>query len=162
MSRDRARSMNMSSWKIEDLVPHKASMSLLDEVLDANDISARAAVRIAEDSLLFDASLGGVPASTGIEYMAQAIAMFAGAQARRAGSVPAVGFLLGTRRFVAHVPVFALGALLEICVEQELRDDQMAAFNCRILEGGDILVEARLSVFQPNDVEEFLKADGNE
>ncbi len=154
--------MSDVSWNVDELVPHKASLSLLDEALAADDAGARAGVRIAENSLLYDAGLGGVPASTGIEYMAQAIAMFAGAQARRAGGVPAVGFLLGTRRFVAHEPVFILGAWLEIIVEQELRDDQMAAFSCKIQEGERLLAEARLSVFQPNDVEAFLKADGNE
>lgn len=154
--------MSALSWDIEELVPHKESLSLLDEALAADDVSARAGVRIAENSLLYDAGLGGVPASTGIEYMAQTIAMFAGAQARRAGGAPAVGFLLGTRRFVAHEPIFILGAWLEIIVEQELRDDQMAAFSCKISESDHLLAEARLSVFQPNDVELFLKADRNE
>ncbi|HBM88001.1 MAG TPA: 3-hydroxylacyl-ACP dehydratase [Rhodobiaceae bacterium] len=154
--------MNMIPWKVEELVPHKASMSLLDEAVAADDESARAAVQIAESSLLFDAGIGGVPASAGIEYMAQTVAMFAGAQARRRGEAPAVGFLLGTRRFVAHEPVFILGARLDVFVEQELRDDQMAAFSCKILEGEALLAEARLSVFQPHDIEMFLKAGGNE
>lgn len=154
--------MSALPWNIEELVPHKASLSLLDEALSADEVGARAGVRIAENSLLYEAALGGVPASTGIEYMAQTIAMFAGAQARRAGGVPAVGFLLGTRRFVAHEPVFMLGAWLEIAVEQELRDDQMAAFACKILEEDRLLAEARLSVFQPDEVDLFLKADGNE
>lgn len=152
----------MIPWKIDELVPHKASMSLLNEVLAVDDESARAAVQIAENTLLYDAAIGGVPASTGIEYMAQTVAMFAGAQARRAGATPSVGFLLGTRRFVAHAPVFTLGARLEIFVEQELRDDQMAAFSCKILEGAALLAEAPLSVFQPHDVEMFLKAGRNE
>ena len=146
-------------WQLTELVPHKASLSLLDDVLEAGNEGARAGVRIAEDSLLYDRSLGGVPAYAGIEYMAQTIAMFAGAEARRAGKPPAVGFLLGTRRFTAHVPVYRLGAYLEITVTQDLRDDQMAAFACTICENGTPLAEARLSVFQPRDVEEFLGVD---
>lgn len=151
--------MKTFSWTVDELVPHKATMSLLDEALEADDEHAQAAVRIAEDTLLYDARLGGVPASIGIEYMAQTIAMFAGAQARRLGQGPAVGFLLGSRRYVAHVPVFGLAARLMIDVVQELRDGQMAAFSCQISENGDLLAEARLSVFQPNDIEAFLGAD---
>ena len=154
-------------WKIEELVPHTATMSLLDEALSADEEDARAAVRIAEDSLLYDSKQGGVPAWAGVEYMAQTIAMFAGAQARHAGGRPAVGFLLGTRRFIAHVPCYKLASRLEVAVTQEFRDDQMAVFDCRIscrvscqVEGEEnVLAEARLSVFQPDDIAEFLGMD---
>ncbi len=88
--------------------------------------------------------------------MAQTIAMFAGVEARRVGRQPAVGFLLGTRRYIAHVPAFRLGAHLIVDVDQDFRDDQMAAFSCSITEGADRLAEARINVFQPHDIESFL------
>ena len=40
---------------------------------------------------------GQVPAWVGIEYMAQAIAAWAGCRARAAGKPPQLGFLLGSR-----------------------------------------------------------------
>ena len=141
---------------INQLIPHSGTMSLLQEAIAATEETARAGLRIAEDSLLYRPDLGGVPSWVGIEYMAQTVAMFAGVEARRAGGQPAVGFLLGTRRYVANVPTFRLGAHLIVDVEQDFRDEQMAAFSCTIVDGTDCLAEARLNVFQPRDIESFL------
>lgn len=142
---------------VRELVPHKSTMLLLGEALAADETGARAALRVAEDSLLYDPALGGIPAWAGLEYMAQTVALYAGAQARKAGQAPAVGFLLGTRRFEAHVPCYKLAARIEIEVRQEFRDDQMAVFDCWIREAEALLAEARLSVFQPHDAAAFLE-----
>jgi hypothetical protein len=38
-----------------------------------------------------------------------------------------------------------------------LSEQGLAVFNCRILLGGEVVAEALMNVFQPNDVEGFLK-----
>src|SRR5204863_4226908 len=103
---------------------------------------AVAEVDVAPDSLFAQAD--GVPAWVGIEYMAQTIAAWAGGRARRAGREPAVGFLLGSRRYQAHRPAFACGQTVRICTRCEfIGDNGLGQFACRIEDmAGQRLAEA--------------------
>jgi predicted hotdog family 3-hydroxylacyl-ACP dehydratase len=133
---------------MDDYVPHRGAMSLLDAVerVDEHGIVARVAVPAGG---LF-ASAAGVPAWVGIEYMAQAVAAWSGARARTAGGSPRIGFLLGTRRYEARVPLFAAGALLQVSAQCELiADNGLGMFDCRITHEGRELATGRLSVFEP-------------
>jgi predicted hotdog family 3-hydroxylacyl-ACP dehydratase len=142
-------------WCLEELLPHGRSMVLLDAVIDAGDDWARAAVRIAEDSLFYDPQLKGVPAWVGLEYMAQTVALYSGVQARRAGQAVKLGLLLGTRRYEAAAASFALGSWLTIHAAREWDDGQMAVFDCT-LAGERPLASARINVYLPDDLQAFL------
>jgi predicted hotdog family 3-hydroxylacyl-ACP dehydratase len=133
---------------MDEWVPHRGAMSLLDRVehVDGNEVVAWVTVPV--DGLFVGA--GGVPAWVGIEYMAQAVAAWSGARARSAGGSPKIGFLLGSRRFEAHEPVFPSGAVLRISAHCELiGENGLGMFDCRIECDGRELARARLSVFQP-------------
>jgi len=133
---------------MDEWVPHRGAMSLLDgvEQVDEHGIVARVAVPGAG---LF-ASAAGVPAWVGIEYMAQAVAAWSGARARAAGGSPRIGFLLGTRRYEARVPEFAAGARLLVQAHCELiGENGLGMFDCRITHEGRELAVGRLSVYEP-------------
>ncbi|MBE0531777.1 MAG: 3-hydroxylacyl-ACP dehydratase [Rhodospirillales bacterium] len=140
-------------WPVEHLLPHAPPMVLLDEVIgyDTDSILAVATIGTGHPFLAGD----GVPAHVGIELMAQACGAFAGAEALAAGEAVRVGFLLGTRRFEAHVPLFRVGERLEISARVALRDDEMACFDCEIRRTGAVVAEARLNVYQPKDLGTF-------
>ncbi|TLM75660.1 hypothetical protein ACONUD_16170 [Microbulbifer harenosus] len=142
-------------YSAEELVPHSGDMSLLEEVLEVAEETLRARVKVRDDGIF---SRGNrVPAYVGIEYMAQAVAAFSGYHARQAGKPVELGFLLGTRRFNTTVAWFACGSTLEIAVERLLQaDNGMATFECR-LTGEGVEQSARLNVFQPDNIEEYLK-----
>ncbi len=138
----------MDAW-----VPHRGPMNLLDGVAhcDADGIVAR--VRVPEQGLFLGAD--GMPAWVGIEYMAQAVAAWSGARARAGGGSPRIGYLLGSRRYEARVPVFEIGAQLDVHAQCELRGDNgLGMFDCRIEAGGQVLATGRLSVFEPQDQED--------
>jgi len=100
-----------------------------------------------------------VPAWIGIEYMAQAIAAWAGCRALARGEPARIGLLLGTRRYHGSVGHFAIGAQLRIEARRELfGDNGMGMFSCRILEGESELARAQVSVFEPPDPTAFLEA----
>ena len=142
-------------YSAEELVPHSGDMSLLDELLEVAEetLSARLTVR---DDGIFSRDRS-VPAYVGIEYMAQAVAAFSGYHAREAGKPVELGFLLGTRRFTTNVATFPCRARLHIAVERLLQaDNGMATFECR-LTGEGIEQLARLNVYQPDNIEEYLK-----
>lgn len=150
--------MNAPYPDIADLVPHAGPMVLLGRVLDASEQHLCAEVRISAASVF--ASADGVGAWVGIEYMAQAIAAHAGLLARERGEPVRVGFLLGARRYHCEQVQFALGSVLHVHVQHVLQGENgLAAFECRIADGaaGADLATATITVFQPDNVNEFLQ-----
>lgn len=148
----------MSIWPVAELLPHAGAAILLDEVLAFDDDRLLASATIRADGLYRDHS-GNLPAWAGIEIMAQAVAAWAGCQARSAGKPVQLGFLLGTRRYACTVDAFAPGLALRIDIERSLQADSgMGVFDCRLLHADACLAHARLTVYQPPDAAAFLKA----
>jgi predicted hotdog family 3-hydroxylacyl-ACP dehydratase len=151
---------------IEALVPHSGAMLLLDRVLEADTESLRAEVRIHAGSQF--AGDGGVGSWVGVEYMAQAVAAHAGYLAHLKGEPVKPGLLLGSRRYSTTRPLFPFGATLHVHVRQVLRGDNgLGAFECGIAiaagaeHQGEAVASATLTVFQPDDVNEFLQGINN-
>ncbi len=141
-------------WSVSELLPHSGEMIVIDDVLAVGADWVESGVRIGEDSLLYEPG-AGVPVWTGIEYMAQTVAMYAGIEAKRSGSDIKIGLLLGTRRFEAMTEYFVLGDYLRIHARQEWCNDQMAVFDCNI-ESESRLATARINVYQPQDIASVL------
>ncbi len=144
----------MDAW-----VPHRGPMNLLDGVDHCDEAGIVAHVRVPREGLfLID---DGMPAWVGIEYMAQAVAAWSGARARAGGGSPRIGYLLGSRRYEAAVPVFETGALLHVHAQCELMGDNgLGMFDCRIVQGERVLATARLSVFEPQPDQDSDQEDG--
>ena len=146
--------------QIAALVPHAAPMLLLDRVISVDADKLCAQVAIGDDSLFLTGTETGVGAWVGIEYMAQAIAAWAGYHAQQRGEAVRIGFLLGSRRYDASVPYFATGSTLHVEVEKLLQaDNGLGSFACSIRDADSQqqLAQATISVFQPHDAREFLQ-----
>ena len=145
----------MKLWPIAEVVPHRDAMCLLDEMtrLESHGIACTMIVR---KGGLFNDSEGALPAWTGVELMAQAIAAWAGAQARNEQRPVRLGFLLGTRQYQSNVDAFPVGTVLRVEANQTFHDDNgMGSFACRI-SAPDIEATAQLSVFSPPDADRFF------
>ncbi|MGJ4748594.1 hypothetical protein ACQV5M_19690 [Leptospira sp. SA-E8] len=143
--------MQTTFQPIEHYIPHRRGMMLIDRLLAADDETASCELTVRE-GLFSDG--GGVPAYVGIEYMAQAVAAWAGAGHARHGRIPRPGFLLGTRRYETRVGLFPLGQKLHVEVQCELRGDNgLGMFTCKILDAltGEELAQARVSVFEQTE-----------
>jgi predicted hotdog family 3-hydroxylacyl-ACP dehydratase len=141
---------SLSSGHIERLIPHRGATRLLDRVLHVGDDQVVAEVDVPFDGLFVRD--GAVPSWVGIEYMAQAVAAWAGARARKQGGEPRAGLLLGTRRYEAHCDAFASGARLRIEAQCELIGaNGLGQFDCRITLDGRELAASRISVLDPPD-----------
>ena len=148
------------NWHIQDLVPHADAMCLLDRVLAADDETLSAELTIAPSHLFLDSAGpgSGVGGWVGIEYMAQAVAAWAGVQARQRGEAPRIGFLLGSRRYACSRAGFASGETLRIEVQREFEaDNGMSQFACQIFIGPESVAQASLTVFGPEDPRAFLE-----
>lgn len=144
-------------WEIEALIPHRGAMRLIDRLIDWDAEAIRVGLRVPAQGPFHEAD--GVPAFVGIEYMAQAVAAWAGCQARTRGAEPPLGFLLGTRRYACTLAHFPPGMALTIEARCELMGENgLGAFACRILSGEEVLAEALISVFEPPDAAAFLEA----
>ena len=150
---------------IENYVPHRGEMLLLEQLLHADAETAVAQVVVPRDGLfLRDA---GMPSWVGIEYMAQTVAAWAGWQAVQARQPVKLGFLLGTRKYQARCGHFGAGSVLRVHVRRELLGDNgLGMFDCRILGQGcdeqeqeqEVLAQARISVYEPEDGSAYLHA----
>lgn len=143
-------------YEIERVVPHRGTMRLVDRLLAWDEDTVAVEVRVPLEGPFSHAE--GVPAWVGVEYMAQAIAAWAGCHARRAGREPSVGFLLGTRRYACAVTWFRPGARLRVEARRELLGENgLGMFACRILGDGEELATANVSVFEPPDAMAYLE-----
>ena len=131
---------------IAGFIPHSGRMILLDRIIgfDGHTLSVELLVR--DDGLLGNDKT--VPAWVGIEYMAQAVAAYAGIKSKLAGETIKLGFLLGTRRYTSNVASFAVGTALTIQVKNVIHDDKLGVFDCKI-HGAGIEISANLNVYQP-------------
>jgi len=142
---------SLTFGRIETLVPHRGGMRLVDRVLEVDDDHVLAEVDVPFDGLFVRD--GEVPSWVGIEYMAQAVAAWAGARAQRQGAAgPRPGLLLGTRRYEAHCGGFASGSRLRVEARCEfIAGNGLGQFDCRIVQDGRELAVARISVMDPSD-----------
>ena len=151
----------MSDVSIDRYVPHRGAMSLLDSVTTADDASIAARVTVRDDGLF--ETPDGVPVLLAVEYMAQAVAAFAGARSAARGEPVQLGLLLGVRNFVAAVPYLAPGDALEVAAALVLESTAgLAVFDCRVTNGAEVVATARLTVLRIGSLDDLRKtiADG--
>lgn len=144
---------------IENYVPHRGVMLLLDRLLQADADSAVAQLTVPRDGLFLQDA--GMPAWVGVEYMAQTIAAWAGWQALQRQQPVKLGFLLGTRKYQAHCSHFGPGTVLDVQVRSELvGENGLGVFDCVIRQNGgeQVLAQARISVYEPEDGNAYIHA----
>ncbi len=146
--------MEPCPWPIEDLLPHRAPLLLLDRGVAFTPLRFIAEVTPGSAHPL--AGEHGVPAHVGLELMAQTCGAHTGARAQATGEPVRMGVLLGTRRYQAFTDWFAFGQRLTITVQVALLEPPMGVYDCIIQQGDVTLAEASLSVYQPVSPETLL------
>ena len=144
--------------RIEELIPHKPPMILLDDVLSHADDATVCRVRIGPTSP-FVRSDGAVPSWVALEYMAQCTAAHAGLRARDGGRPVRPGFLLGSRKVVLHEARFRAGQELAVSAREAWTDGELASFECSVSDraSGAMLVECALVAYSPRRIEDVLE-----
>lgn len=138
------------TFDLEELIPHRKPMLLLDKALDVQENSAIAGVDISSGSSFYLEGQG-VPAWIGVEYMGQTAALIAGWQLKQGLTQPHLGLLLGTRKYSAYGAWFERGDQLRISAKEvAVVGEGLATFYCEICKVGrsDPLATAKLSVLR--------------
>ena len=145
---------------LEQLLPYRPPMILLDRMIDATDRGSMCEVTIGPQTLFIEPA--GVPAFVGLEYMAQAVAAYAGYKSFLADAPRAVGFLLGTPQLKTYCQFFDSGQTLQIQATHVWGDHELMQFRCTIHDAltGKLLQQADLHVFKPQDLHAFLAGVG--
>jgi len=145
---------------VEKLLPHSGDMVLIDQMIDYGDDYGVSKVKVDADSKFFEDNIGGIHAAIGLEWMAQTIAAIAGIEALQNNRPVQVGFLLGSRKYEPSKSVFKLCEEYVIHVKQLYREENgLGAFQCTIHQGDALIADAKLNVFAPDNVEQFLKGE---
>lgn len=141
-------------YTMEELLAHRAPMILVDDYVDDSfsDAGLTTKVTIRPTDVFFDATLGGTPPCTALEYMAQSVAAYVGLLAVQKGETPKLGFVLGSRALTLDLPCFAEGQTYTVQVEPQFSDDQFAAFATAIYdESQQCVASAILNVYRPDE-----------
>lgn len=151
--------MQAFEWQVAELIAHSGDKILLDEVLEYNHEALVARARVKSDSVYLRG--GAEPPWLGLEYMAQAVAAFAGLRRRHEGGEPIVGMLIGTRKYRCNLPQLPVGLHMTIAVKALLEDNEgLSVFQCRLQGLADeesLIAEANLNVYQPQDIDTYLQ-----
>lgn len=149
----------MNNYDIKQVLPHQAPMILIDTLAQYDVDSCRCTVTITPQSAFYNALKKGVPSYIGSEYMAQAIAAFAGAHALDDNDAVQIGFLLGSRKYKTMRSYFQLAEKLNITIKELYREDSgLRVFECEILTvENTVIAQANINVFQPKDPTAFIQ-----
>lgn len=134
-----------SGMAATELLYHEEPMVLLNRILSATAESACCQCRCDENNPFLLPGVG-VPPWVAIEFMAQCVAVSAGARAVIAGKRLPLGLLLGTMSLNLGNGCFQPGQDCRVESFTILSDDQgMGAHQCRVLVNGRVAAEARLT-----------------
>lgn len=143
-------------------LPHRSPMLLIDSVEAYDEASVRCRVSLGEQCALFRQADGTYPNSLFVEFMAQAVGMYAGIRDGadpESATPPRVGFLLGSRNVTLHQTELREGDVFDIearCVffgEESLPSQ----FDCTVTHEGTPSAQAVLTVYRPSDLQTFIR-----
>jgi predicted hotdog family 3-hydroxylacyl-ACP dehydratase len=147
-------------FDLEELLPHRAPMILIDRVLGVDGEEFRCGVSVRPESPFFED--GAVPAWVGLEYMAQAVGALAGCEGKAKGAGARPGLLLGARAYISRRENFRDGEELTVAVREVLRQDGgISVMECFIRDRQGVeLAQAQLTLVQLPGEEAFKELMG--
>ncbi len=132
---------------LDTIFLHQTPMRLIHTIAACDTDAITCQVVIRADSIFYDSTIDGIYAWVGIEYMAQAVAAFAGLHKEQVQ--PALGLLLSVRTFQTQYYYFKVGQLLEVRAHKEYIFEGVGVFNCDITIEGKVIASAKLSTIEP-------------
>ena len=142
-------------YRVDELVPHRGAMCLLETIEDYGADWLRASVVTRRSSVF--AHDEGIPASLGIEYMAQAASAFAGIEQAQRGLRPSIGLLIGSRYYQAVRTFIPFDIRLDVLATIAMRDaEDFAAYDCTVSAAGATIAQCTLKAYRPRDLAQLL------
>lgn len=144
------------SYTPQQVLVQREPMLLLDSIDTYGPDWVEASLTVRPDAPF--ATVDGMPAWVGIEYMAQTASAFSGILQRQSAESPSIALLLGARRFDSEVAQFGFGTRLKVRADLlMLEASGLAAFECTIRDAMRCLCRAQIKAYRPQDIEDFMK-----
>src|SRR4051812_43381075 len=116
------------AYRVEELVPHRGPMSLLQSIDAYGEDWLRASLTTSRSSTF--AGAAGIPGWVGIEYMAQTAAAFGGIEQAQRGEAASIGLLIGSRYYRCMLETIPFDTRLVVEARLALRDaEDFAAYD---------------------------------
>ena len=131
---------------MEEVLPHRAPMILLDAIEDDSTSSLTCTVDLRDASPFVEN--GRVAAVVATEYMAQCVAAYAGLKAVREGKPVRIGYIIGARSIELQVDEFSVGSRLVVRADHVWGDDILGSFECSVQRDGSRVASALMTVYQ--------------
>lgn len=133
------------------MLPHASSMLLVDRLVSSNDCSVVIEATIKAD---YPFSNGVAGSWIGLELMAQSASVLSRLRNSDKLAEPSLGFLLGSRSFIAHIPEFTPGQKVTIEIQLDpdsLAQPTIAASGIIKDDSGRPICEGTFTLLEPND-----------
>ena len=145
-------------YDLTKILPHKAPMILLDDILDINldEQTLTSEFSVYPEKIFYEKGKG-INSLCGIEFMAQTIACYS--YFKSGGEEPNPGLLLGTRLYNNQIEYFQDGKKYQVKVHEVFTDNEIVAFDCLIYDNGNEIASATVNAYQGGNIEELLKGE---
>lgn len=139
-------------------------MLLLERVLEAASDRVCCRASLSERCALFRRSDGTYPNTLLIEFMAQSVGVYAGIRDNATVTGPRVGFLLGSRKIAFSKETLFEGDVYDIDVRCSFfgEDSLPSQFDCHVYENGKEVASATLTVYRPQNLQQFISETTND
>lgn len=136
---------------LDEYLPHDPPMVLVDRIVQFDPQSITVACQIKESYPFATELLGSW---IGLEFMAQAAGVHAGLYLDKKSPKDNIGFLVGTRSYISHVPEFIAGSWVEVSLTKEFSSDNgISAVNGKIFDAEkNLLCEAIFTLYQADSL----------
>lgn len=136
--------MDPLSYPLEELIPHRGTMKLVDKLVAFDEAEKSAVVEFTVKEKFEGAHVA-------IEYMAQAAAVLAGIydKLENPENPPRIGFLMGSRKLKLELEKFDVGNAYTAKVTQVFSDENTGSFDATIFDGDKPVASATLNAFRP-------------
>jgi predicted hotdog family 3-hydroxylacyl-ACP dehydratase len=139
----------MLSIDIEGLIPHRDRIKMISEVLEITPESAVAGALVKPDWPLCDGST--VSPIVLIEVVAQTGALIDGYKRKKQGKPGGKGWLVGVKNARFNVDEIAVGAHLEVSVDNSYSFDNYSVIKGTVTSGEEILAVIILQALRMNE-----------
>jgi predicted hotdog family 3-hydroxylacyl-ACP dehydratase len=136
---------------LSSVLPHDHPMIMVDKLVSSDNKSAVIEVTIKDN---YPFTNGKIGTWIGLEFMAQSAAVLAKISNLDDGEEPRLGFLVGTRKFIANLPEFIPRQKVLISVNLDSSEITSPMVNVSGVikdTSGVVICEASLTLYRPKD-----------
>ena len=143
--------MPVENIRIEDLIPHRERMKLIDDILEVDGEMARTSSVVTEAWPIDKTAL--LDPVILVELVAQTSGVHEGWKAHREGKAGTKGWLVGIKKAEFFTDAIPLGTVLTTTVRMLYALQTYAVFTGTVAAASKVLAQVELQVFREEDDE---------